>query len=152
MSHSSSELLDFSNYYRQKPHTTQRTGPLPGAVPHHQQLDDMMKHSDDVRESLSRLREVVVSQRQAEEAEASRATAAKIVSEAPPMHEVQYEPEDTTGGGGLAGGDGTKRRIVNFAESVIRLMQVTDHIMQRAAHPGSSVPFAFKIRSAALQR
>lgn len=135
MSQSSRELLDFSDYYRQKAHTTQRTGPLPGTIPHLQQLDDMMKHSDGVRESLSRLRQIIVSQRQVEE-EASRAKAAKIVAEASPLYEQQSEPADTRGDGGFAGADSKKRRGVSFADFTMQELQITDDSMQRAAPPG----------------
>lgn len=109
MGESSRELLDFSDFYRQKAHNAQRTGPLPGSTPHLGQIDDMMKHGSRIQESLNRLREVVVNQ-QADLAVKSREKAARMASV-----EIQQQ-EDANGAGGFAGGDSKKRRGVSLDE------------------------------------
>lgn len=106
MSGSSQELLDFSEFYRQKAHNTQRTGPVPGSTPHLGQIDDMMKHGSRVQESLNRLRDVVTTQK-AEEAENLQQRDTKLAAA------ESLQQEDAKGGGGFAGSDAKKRRGVS---------------------------------------
>lgn len=110
MSESSHELLDFSDYYRQKAHNSQRAGPIPGSTPHLQQIDDMMKHGSRIQESLNRLRDVVVAQ-QAEEAELSRDKAAKLASA------EKLQQEEAKAANGFAGSDPKKRRGVSSKQA-----------------------------------
>lgn len=98
--------MEFSEFYRQKAHNTQRTGPVPGSTPHLGQIDDMMKHGSRVQESLNRLRDVVTKQ-EAEEAENSRRREAKLAAA------ELLQQEDAKGDGGFAGADAKKRRGVS---------------------------------------
>ena len=127
MSESSSELLDFSEFYRQKAHNAQRTGPIPGSTPHLGQIDDMMKHGNRVQESLNRLRDVAISQ-EAEKLEQSRAREAKQ-AEADLMQQ-----EDAKDSGGFAGSDAKKRRGVSSHDVPLNFTALKSR--QRAAPPG----------------
>lgn len=127
MAESSRELLDFSDYYRNKAHNTQRTGPLPGTTPHVQQIDDMMKHGSRVQQSLNSLREIVTTQ-QAEMAQQTREKEAKRLAA------ESHLQDETNGAGGYAGSDPKKRRGVSIAGGHVPGQALTSN--QRAAPPG----------------
>ncbi|KAI9812907.1 MAG: hypothetical protein M1827_004425 [Pycnora praestabilis] len=103
----SGKILDFSRHYGARAHQTQRSGPIPGSTPTLSECDDMIRQHNRVHDSLSRIREVLISQQ--------HALADQRAQDQGYKGSLDYEGEDTyhedlKGGGGFAGADAKKRR------------------------------------------
>jgi hypothetical protein len=65
-------MIEFAQYYGQRAHQTQRTGPVPGSLPTVRELDDYTTLARNVQESLFRIREMALAQQTALEAQSQR--------------------------------------------------------------------------------
>lgn len=119
-------MYDFSGHYSQRAHQTQRSGPLPGSTPHLNEIDEMMRQNARVHDSLSRLKEVVLTQ-QAALAERSKEQLLKAAME----HDAAGDDNKI---GGFAGADPKKRRGVCSLVLDGDLRLLTE--LQKAAAPG----------------
>jgi hypothetical protein len=78
----SKSLYDFSQHYCQRAHQTQRSGLLPGSTPNLAEIQDMLRHGDEIHHGLCRLHQVL-SLQQAALAERSKEQMQKSIVNAP---------------------------------------------------------------------
>ncbi|KAF2502394.1 hypothetical protein BU16DRAFT_7191 [Lophium mytilinum] len=99
-------VMHFTKHYMDRSHENQRSGIQPGSIPGLNEVDELMKHTQRIQDSLGRIRDVVVSQQ--------TALAEQARDPYKPMNGYDHEPnpyhEDSKGGGGFAGSDLKKRR------------------------------------------
>ncbi|KAK0647447.1 GATA zinc finger domain-containing protein 10 [Lasiodiplodia hormozganensis] len=106
----SGRLNEFLRIYGQRAHHAQRAGPLPGSTPAIHEVDELMKQSQRIVESLARIREVVLTTQQAHLAEQAQDPRFKAANGYEPEEAHNQYGEDPKGGGGFAGSDPKKRR------------------------------------------
>ncbi|MCJ1317051.1 hypothetical protein MMC15_002372 [Xylographa vitiligo] len=104
----SGRALDFSRIFGNRAHTNQRSGPLPGSLPTLVECDEMIKRQERVLESMTRIREVIVTQQAALAEQRSREEASKVPSDF--GEDGNGYSEKSEGGGGFAGDAAKKRR------------------------------------------
>lgn len=110
----SGRLNEFLRIYGQRAHHAQRAGPIPGSTPAIHEVDELMKQSQRIVESLARIREVVLTTQQAHLAEQAQDPRFKAANGYEPEEAHNPYGEDPKGGGGFAGSDPKKRRGVRI--------------------------------------
>jgi hypothetical protein len=100
----SKSLHDFSQHYCQRAHQTQRSGPLPGSTPNLAEIEDMLRHGDEIHHGLCRLHQVI-SLQQAALAERSKEQMQKVIVNAPVEDIYAADQKDF-----IIGADNKKRR------------------------------------------
>ncbi|KAI9838405.1 MAG: hypothetical protein M1819_005674 [Sarea resinae] len=104
----SGQILDFSRHYGARAHQTQRSGPIPGSLPTLAECDEMLKQQTRIHDSLSCIREVLVTQQHALAEQRVQDQGFKGSSEFDVEDSAMYH--DDAKGGGFAGSDAKKRR------------------------------------------
>ena len=117
--------------YRQRAHENQRIGMTPQSLPRLEEVDEMMKHSEKIRASLQRMREVVFNHQQANIVDSAQDP--RYRSNGYDHDSPNAFAEDSKGGGGGFAGSDKKRRQVSFP---IPEPNPSNRKTQRAAPPG----------------
>jgi hypothetical protein len=107
--------MQFTKHYMDRSHENQRSGIQLGSIPPLGEVEEMMKQTQRIQESLGRIRDVVISQQ--------NALAEQARDPYKPLNCYDHEPspyqDDLKGGGGFAGSDLKKRRGVSISRHAL---------------------------------